>query len=89
MRVVIYHNPGCSNSRGALALIRERGIEPEVVEYLSAPPDRATLAWLAQASGLGPRGFLDGIQRCGCGQAGLVSQYSLVQALEPPTGSIR
>lgn len=58
MRVVIYHNPGCSNSRGALALIRERGIEPEVVEYLDVPPDRATVAWLAQASGLGPRGIV-------------------------------
>ena len=35
--VAIHHNPSCSNSRGALALIRERGIEPRVVEYLDAP----------------------------------------------------
>jgi arsenate reductase len=41
--VTIYHNPACSNSRGALALIRERGIEPRVIEYLKEPPDAATL----------------------------------------------
>ncbi len=35
--VTIHHNPSCSNSRGALALIRERGIEPRVVEYLKTP----------------------------------------------------
>ena len=57
-RVVIYHNPGCGNSRGTLTLIRERGIEPEVIDYLDAPPDRATLARLAEASGLGLRGIV-------------------------------
>jgi len=50
--VTIYHNPGCSNSRGALALIRERGIEPRIVDYLQAPPDRATLAALVAALGV-------------------------------------
>ncbi|NDY91337.1 arsenate reductase (glutaredoxin) [Ideonella livida] len=49
--VVIYHNPRCSNSRGALALIREAGIEPEVIDYLSTPPDRATLQALVAATG--------------------------------------
>ena len=33
-KITIYHNPQCSNSRGALALIRERGVEPEIIEYL-------------------------------------------------------
>jgi arsenate reductase len=42
-RVTIYHNPVCSKSRGALEILRERGIEPEVVEYLRTPPDRALL----------------------------------------------
>lgn len=43
MRARIYHNPRCSNSRGALALLQEAGITPEVIEYLDAPPDAATL----------------------------------------------
>lgn len=38
MSVTIYHNPRCSKSRQTLALIRDRGIEPEVVEYLKQPP---------------------------------------------------
>ena len=41
--VLVYHNPACSKSRGALDILRERGVAPEVVEYLQAPPDRATL----------------------------------------------
>jgi arsenate reductase len=40
----IFHNRACGKSRGALALLRERGIEPEVIEYLRHPPDRATLS---------------------------------------------
>lgn len=54
----VYHNPSCSNSRGVLALLRERGIEPDIVQYLSAPPDRGTLQRLADASGLGLRGIV-------------------------------
>ncbi len=46
MDVTIYHNPRCSKSRQALALIREQGIEPEIVEYLKTPPDAAELARL-------------------------------------------
>jgi len=41
--VTIYHNPACGTSRNVLALIRNAGIEPTVIEYLKAPPDRATL----------------------------------------------
>lgn len=41
--VVIYHNPGCGTSRNVLAMIRNAGIEPQVIEYLKTPPDRATL----------------------------------------------
>lgn len=41
--VTIYHNPRCSNSRNALAVAGERGVDPTVVEYLATPPDRATL----------------------------------------------
>ncbi|HVI60160.1 MAG TPA: arsenate reductase (glutaredoxin) [Luteimonas sp.] len=56
--VTIYHNPACGNSRGALALIREAGIEPRVVEYLREPPDRATLQSLLTAMDLPARALL-------------------------------
>jgi arsenate reductase len=50
--VVIYHNPRCSKSRQTLALLNERGIEPEIVEYLKTPPDAAAiLALLAKLDG--------------------------------------
>ncbi len=42
-RVTIYHNPGCGKSRGALEILRERGVAHDVIEYLKTPPDRATL----------------------------------------------
>jgi arsenate reductase len=41
--VTIYHNPDCGTSRNTLALIRNAGVEPTVIEYLKTPPDRATL----------------------------------------------
>jgi arsenate reductase len=46
---VVYHNPSCSKSRGALEILRERGIDTDVVEYLKAPPDRATLERIVDA----------------------------------------
>lgn len=46
IEATIYHNPRCSKSRQTLELLRERGVEPEVVLYLTDPPDRATLAKL-------------------------------------------
>ena len=51
----IYHNPDCGTSRNVLAMIRERGIEPQVIEYLKTPPSRAELVKLIQASGLSVR----------------------------------
>ena len=53
--VTIYHNPKCGTSRTALGLIREAGIEPEVIEYLKAPPGRPRLMELMKASGLSAR----------------------------------
>jgi len=52
MTVTIYHNPACGTSRNTLALIRNAGIEPVVVEYLETPPSRATLAALIAGAGL-------------------------------------
>jgi arsenate reductase len=49
--VTIYHNPRCGTSRNALALIRERGIEPTVIEYLQTPPGREALIALLAATG--------------------------------------
>ena len=54
--VTIYHNPDCGTSRNTLALIRNAGIEPTVIEYLKNPPDRATLVDLIQRAGLPVRG---------------------------------
>ena len=42
-RVTIYHNPACGKSRGALEILRDRGVMCDVIEYLKTPPDRATL----------------------------------------------
>lgn len=53
--VTIYHNPKCGTSRNTLALIRNAGVEPQVIEYLQTPPDRATLLDLIARSGLSVR----------------------------------
>lgn len=55
MPVTIYHNPRCSKSRQALALLRDRNIEPEIVEYLKTPPDAETLSRLLNMLDLEPR----------------------------------
>lgn len=52
MSLTIYHNPRCSKSRKTLELIRSRGIEPSIVEYLETPPDAATLARLSSLLGM-------------------------------------
>jgi arsenate reductase len=56
--VTIYHNPACSTSRNTLALIRNAGIEPTVIEYLKTPPDRAALQDLLKRMGWRPRQLL-------------------------------
>ena len=58
MSVTIYHNPSCGTSRNTLAMIRESGEEPEVIEYLKTPPDRARLIALVQAMGISVRALL-------------------------------
>ncbi len=56
--VTIYHNPSCGTSRNTLAMIRQAGIEPTVIEYLKTPPSKATLQSLIKAMGLGTREIL-------------------------------
>ena len=53
--VTIYHNPRCSKSRQTLTLIQDKGIEPEIVEYLKTPPSKETLSQLLEQLGLEPR----------------------------------
>lgn len=52
MSVIIYHNPDCGTSRNTLAMIRQSGVEPTVIEYLKTPPTRATIIRLAADAGL-------------------------------------
>jgi arsenate reductase len=56
--IVIYHNPECGTSRNALAMIRNAGIEPHVVEYLKTPPSRPLLESLIARAGITPRTLL-------------------------------
>ncbi len=56
--IVIYHNPECGTSRNTLAMIRNAGIEPHVVEYLKTPPARALLVELIDRAGMMPRDLL-------------------------------
>ncbi len=56
--ITIYHNPACGTSRNTLALIRNSGAEPEVIEYLKTPPTKAQLQELLAAMGIGARALL-------------------------------
>jgi arsenate reductase len=56
--IIIYHNPECGTSRNALAMIRNPGIEPHVVEYLKTPPSRPLLVSLIERMGASPRDVL-------------------------------
>ncbi|MER9345258.1 arsenate reductase (glutaredoxin) [Mesorhizobium sp. M0601] len=58
MTITIYHNPDCGTSRNTLAMIRQSGEEPEVVEYLKNPPSREKLVELIAAMGMTPRQLL-------------------------------
>jgi arsenate reductase (glutaredoxin) len=58
MSVTIYHNPSCGTSRNTLAMIRQSGEEPEIVEYLKTPPSRERLIELIKAMGISVRGLL-------------------------------
>lgn len=58
MSVKIYHNPRCSKSRQTLALLNERGIEPEIIEYLETPPDAGTVTDLCGKLGIEVRALM-------------------------------
>ena len=58
MSVTIYHNPDCGTSRNTLAMIRQSGTEPEIIEYLKHPPSRQRLKELIAAMGISTRELL-------------------------------
>ncbi len=58
MTITIYHNPACGTSRNVLAMIRQSGEEPRVIEYLKTPPTRKELIGLITAMGITPRQLL-------------------------------
>lgn len=58
MTITIYHNPECGTSRNVLALIRNSGEEPQIIEYLKTPPCRAELVELIRRMGIRPRELL-------------------------------
>jgi arsenate reductase len=58
MKVTIWHNPRCGTSRKTLDLLRQRGIEPEVIEYLKTPPTAAEIEQVLGLLGKGPREIL-------------------------------
>ena len=58
MSTTIYHNPDCGTSRNTLAMIRQSGVEPVVIEYLKTPPSREKLVELIKAMGISARALL-------------------------------
>lgn len=56
--LVIYHNPRCSKSRATLKLLQERGVEPQIIEYLKTPPSTARLKELLAMLGMAPRDLM-------------------------------
>jgi arsenate reductase len=58
MKVKIYHNPRCSKSRETLQLLRDKGVEPEIVEYLKTPPNAEELDAILQKLGMEPRDLM-------------------------------
>ena len=58
MDIIIYHNPACGTSRNTLAIIRNAGIEPHVIEYLKTPPSRELVVQLIERAGITPRQLL-------------------------------
>jgi arsenate reductase len=80
--VTIYHNPRCSKSRETLELLRGRGVEPRIIEYLKTPPDAAELKRLLKLMGKSPR---DVLRRKEASEAGIdpnaLSDDALIAAM--------
>lgn len=87
-KVTIYHNPRCSKSRETLALLRERGIEPDVIEYLKDPPSAATLKALLKQLGIKPRELLrtkeEAYKAAGLDRPGVSDEQVIAAMVEHP-----
>src|SRR5277367_4418269 len=82
MSVTIYHNPRCGKSRQTLELLRKRGIEPRIVEYLKTPPSAAELRGLLKMLGLAPRQLLRSKEAAEAGiDAKALSDDKLLEAM--------
>ena len=88
MMVTIYHNPACGTSRNTLAMIRQSGEEPVVIEYLKTPPSRAELVKLVAAMGLNIRDILrqkgTPYDELGLGNPDLTDDQLLDQIMQHP-----
>lgn len=88
MSVTIYHNSDCGTSRNTLAMIRNAGIEPQIIEYLKTPPDRETLKDLIARAGLAVRAVLrekgTPYAELGLGDASLSDEQLLDAMMEHP-----
>lgn len=82
MTVKIYHNPRCSKSRATLKLLRENGVETEVIEYLKTPPDKAELVRILDGLGMDPRDLMRRKEAAALGLAGEgVGRDALIDAM--------
>lgn len=88
MTVTIFHNPACGTSRNVLAMIRQSGAEPEIVEYLKEPPTRQQLVALLVALDMSPRDLLrrkgTPYEDLGLGDESLTDRELLDAMLEHP-----
>ena len=84
MSVTIYHNPRCSKSRQTLALLKDQGVSPDIVEYLNVPPSAAELTDILARLGMEPRDLMRkgeaAYQEQGLGNESL-SREALIQAM--------
>ena len=71
MAIVFYHNPRCVTSRKALDLLRKKGIEPGIVEYLKTPPSKTDLKKIAELIGIHPRELLRRREKAALAKAGI------------------
>lgn len=78
---LLYHNPRCSKSRQALALLQERGVQPRIVEYLKEPPGEAELKHLLAMLGLKPRDILRAKEAAEAGLDSQMSDAELIQGI--------
>lgn len=86
--VTIYHNPRCTKSRQTLELLRSRGVEPAVVEYLKTPPAPAELKAILAKLGKGPRDILRAKEAAEAGIAKDLDGDALIDALSANPAAI-